>query len=147
MRQSDTGTARQHHRQPLKDRLEAGASPSMPKGQHVDLLGERRLLARPLTQRNRRTCNSITTARPPTALSARRRTYRLCTRVDTVPQAGHAAWSAAVLARTTTDSSLATTFSIRTPSTWWNHRSWRSTSPTAVHDRGCGDPPWPWHGK
>jgi hypothetical protein len=96
-------------------------------------------------QRNRRTCNSINTGRPATAVSARRRTYRLCTRPDTVPQAGHAARSADARARTTTNSPSTAAFSITTPSTWWNHRSWRKTSPTAVHDRACGDPPWPQH--
>jgi hypothetical protein len=38
---------------------------------------------------------------------------------------------------TTSNSPSAMTLSTTTPSTWWNHRSWRSTSATAVHDRGC----------
>ncbi|AQW46777.1 hypothetical protein SHXM_00240 [Streptomyces hygroscopicus] len=57
-----------------------------------------------------------TTGRPPIAVSGSRRTYRLCTRVDQVPQAGHAARSADAPARTTTNPSSATTPSVTTAS-------------------------------
>ncbi|MFJ3176639.1 transposase [Streptomyces roseus] len=52
-----------------------------------------------------------------------------------------AAWTVTTSPRTTMV--LSTMSSAR-----WNQRSWkRSSSVTRVHDRGFGDPPWPWHGK
>jgi hypothetical protein len=41
-------------------------------------------------QRNRRTTRLITTWAPPIAASTNRRTYRPCTRPETVPHPGHA---------------------------------------------------------
>lgn len=40
VRQAGAGPARQHHRYLLQHRLQPGASPSVPEGESVDLLGE-----------------------------------------------------------------------------------------------------------
>lgn len=78
LRQAGASPTGQHHRQTFKHHLQTGTSPPVAEGESIDLLGEglawRQARSR---QRNRRTCNSICTGRPPTALSASRRTYRL----------------------------------------------------------------------
>ncbi|WP_344751360.1 hypothetical protein, partial [Micromonospora olivasterospora] len=66
-------------------------------------------------QKKRRTRRWSTVSRPATAPSSSRRSYRLCTRRDTLEQAGHLAAALLVSAWTRTVEPLANTFVIRSP--------------------------------
>jgi hypothetical protein len=64
------------------------APPQVPARQAIDLLGERNRRAPRVAAHQPPHLRQITTGRPPTAPSARRRAYRLCTRADHAPHHG-----------------------------------------------------------
>ena len=67
------------------------------------------------SQKNRRTRSRTTLARPPTAVSANRRSYRLCTRIEARAHLGQTLDRPHDRAQTTTPDTACSTRSIATP--------------------------------
>ena len=83
-------------------------------------------------QKNRRTRSLITTRCPPAAASASRRSYRLCTRDDTIPHRGHVPPALRARTQMQTKPGSWSTRSTTTPARWGNSGSRPHADP---HDK------------